>query len=463
MSSGIAVRHCVTSGCAGSAAGIAARARDPLGRCSQSLRHLTQALSLLLLVLVLAPPDTRPFATCCGNRGRIPAASGNRAARHPSQARNVAGCPRNEGDGCLGPRVTRHSGIHVARPARAARARRCLPGGRCARALGVTPTRLRSATLEAPFRGIRRAPFIADDVDEDAPFARDRLARERTLHTARAYAPLLPPSGFFAGRTAAVLWGCTRHPRTGSRSRCSRGRALRAGWVSGPAPSCPRLRPCGCTRAFASRAPPRRGQCSAPSPTRRRRRGRRGGAHPRDRWGILRADAALATVAELQAAVDAGRRAGAARLRAALASIVTGAASPPETLHRLDCAAGPAHAPPRRRGPRRRGAPAGRGEFAYPSARLAVELEGDHHRTSARQHRDIEGRAYAEAGLGGRPHHRRRPPHRARCRGRPPRLAAAAAHPTATTCQTPRAHRRRPDPGPTGNSKSPEKARRGGL
>ncbi|MBN9224460.1 MULTISPECIES: hypothetical protein [unclassified Microbacterium] len=270
-------------------------------------------------------------------------------------------------------------------------------------ALGVTPTRLRSATLEAPFRGIRTAPFIADDVDEDAPFAHDRRVRERTLHVARAYAPLLPPSGFFAGRTAAVLWGLYTPPSDGievavfAGTRAPRRVGVRARTVL-PALATVRLHeglrvasPATTWAMLGAESDVRALVVAGDAAVR----------IPRDRWGILRPDAALATVAELQAAVDAGRRAGAARLRAALASIVTGAASPPETLHRLDCAAAGLPTPlldaEIRDGT---GRLLGVSEFAYPSARLVVELEGDHHRTSARQwHRDIEKyRAYAEAG-----------------------------------------------------------------
>jgi hypothetical protein len=101
---------------------------------------------------------------------------------------------------------------------------------------------------------------------------------------------------------------------------------------------------------------------------------------------------ALGSMEQLEAAAKAGRRVGAARLRKALKLIRPGAASRPETWARLtlldaglpepvldlDVYDG-------------RGVFVGCVDLAYPELRIAIEYEGDQHRTDPRQwQRDIE-------------------------------------------------------------------------
>jgi hypothetical protein len=104
---------------------------------------------------------------------------------------------------------------------------------------------------------------------------------------------------------------------------------------------------------------------------------------------------ALAARDDLVEAMEAGRRVGAARLRAALGLIRVGAASPPETRIRLACV--------RRQLPEPLldvdvfgvdGRPIGFTELAFPDHGVLVEYEGDHHRRSPKQwQRDIEKHA----------------------------------------------------------------------
>jgi hypothetical protein len=122
---------------------------------------------------------------------------------------------------------------------------------------------------------------------------------------------------------------------------------------------------------------------------------------PRDQRGRLRAGAALATIEELKRAAAAGPRRGAARLRAAAELVRVGSASPLETEYRLDAsAAGLPDAELDGEIFDARGQRIGITEVVYRQYRVVVEIEGDHHRTSRTQwNRDIEKyAAYAAAG-----------------------------------------------------------------
>jgi len=122
---------------------------------------------------------------------------------------------------------------------------------------------------------------------------------------------------------------------------------------------------------------------------------------PRDEWGSSRPELRLATLDELRAALEVGRRPGAVRLRAALSRIRVGAMSPLETDMRLDAIDAGLPEPEldveiRNRHGRLLGIADGR----YPRYRVLIEVEGDHHRTDRRQWaRDIEKHAaYAAEG-----------------------------------------------------------------
>jgi hypothetical protein len=113
---------------------------------------------------------------------------------------------------------------------------------------------------------------------------------------------------------------------------------------------------------------------------------------PRGRQGRPMPDQQLATPEMLRLAVEAGRRGGILRLREALTLIRVGSSSPLETDYRLVAAAAGLPEPALDVEIRdARGRLLGISEVAYPALRTVVEIEGDHHRTSRRQwHRDIE-------------------------------------------------------------------------
>lgn len=122
---------------------------------------------------------------------------------------------------------------------------------------------------------------------------------------------------------------------------------------------------------------------------------------PRDAKGTLRPDQQLATIAQLERAIAAGRRLGIANLREAIPLIRVGCASPLETDFRLDASASglpefeldvDIHDT--------RGNRIGITELVHRDTRTLIEIEGDHHRTDRKQwNRDIEKyAAYAAEG-----------------------------------------------------------------
>lgn len=76
-----------------------------------------------------------------------------------------------------------------------------------ARALGVSPARLRNDALEKPHRGVRLRTFADTHPHDDAPGAQDRRARRKLLHRIGAYECLRRPHAFYAGRTALGIFG----------------------------------------------------------------------------------------------------------------------------------------------------------------------------------------------------------------------------------------------------------------
>ncbi|MCR2827856.1 hypothetical protein [Microbacterium sp. zg.Y909] len=273
-----------------------------------------------------------------------------------------------------------------------------------ARALGVSPGRLRAADLESPFRGARvvRAPDATGDADHPATGTaeREQARREHLLARARAFVTVMPPYAFFTGITAAAIWGAPL-PRSSARNPGGEpldvavfapDRPLRTSGVRGyqTTPSltavvrhrglpvaCPASTWASLGRVFSVSQLVVVGDAMVHQ--HRRRNGDRGGV-----------TAPLATLDDLAAAA-AGRRVGVARLRQALPHIRVGSMSPGETDLRLALTAGGlpepaldfdlADAAGRR---------FGWTEIAYPRWRVLVEYEGDHHRTDRAQwHRDI--------------------------------------------------------------------------
>lgn len=266
-----------------------------------------------------------------------------------------------------------------------------------ASALGVPKGRLRARDLIAPFWGVRAA---AGPCDDDG--TRDAEARRQVLR----YVPRLAPDAFFTHRSAALLWRLpisvsadevvhvgVPAPRRPPRGVGVRGHKVASQHVSvrmldgvpvaGPASTWAQLGAMLDVRDLVAV-----GDAIVRVP---RVTGGRPG-HP---------SSALGTIAQLQAVIFAGRRVGINRLRAALPLIRAGAASRPETHVRLDLADAGLPEPELDVEVRdASGRLLGISEMVYSLWRVAVEYEGDHHRTDTQQwNRDIDKyRAYAEAG-----------------------------------------------------------------
>lgn len=269
----------------------------------------------------------------------------------------------------------------------------------------VSPRRLRAKDLVSPFRGVRQHVEVDEDAeDQDAePLAIDRATRARVLDSARAYATVMPPGSFFCGRTAAVILGApvdhgdhldvaVISPRRAPRGRGIRGRRVAAHLVS-----LRRYEDLPITSPAATWAM----LCQSMTHRELVVLGDALVRVPRDQSGVLHPEQALATRAHLRAALDAGPRPpGTSLLASAYHDIRVGSASPLETEFRLDAAARHLPDPILDAEIRQDGRLLGISEIVYPRFRTAVEVEGDHHRTSRKQwDRDLEKyRAYAEAG-----------------------------------------------------------------
>jgi hypothetical protein len=284
----------------------------------------------------------------------------------------------------------------------------------------VSARRLRHPHLDAPFWGVRAraAPREQAGAFDESPLAEEaRTLSEAMRRLAHSFAANAVEGCFFSHVTAAVLWELpvpVRELRKAiqlgdgekNAGRPVRGidvavlsprRAPRGAGVNGheSAPPLTALRTVDGLRVtspattWAMLAPlltidelVQVGDAIVHIP---RRRGMHRG----------QASDALGTTDQLEAAMNAGRRQGAARLRAALPLIQVGSASPGETNLRLACI--------------RAGLPEpeldfdvwgadgvaiGYTELAYPKWRVLIEYEGDHHRTDRDQWvRDIDKHA----------------------------------------------------------------------
>lgn len=265
-----------------------------------------------------------------------------------------------------------------------------------ARALGVTHARLRARDLDSPFWGVRTGAERADAETTDAE------ARRRVLD----YVPRMVPGSFFTHISAAVLWRIPVpvapdepvHIGVHAPHRQPRGSGVRGHKLlpelallrdlDGVSVACPASTWAQLASMLSMRDLVAVGDAIVRVP-------RLHGGLPGD------PASALGTIEQLQAAIDAGRRVGIDKLREALPLIRPGASSRPETHLRLDLDDGVLPAPALDFEVRDdAGRLLGITEIAYPEFRVAVEYEGDHHRTSKDQwNRDIEKqRAYAAAG-----------------------------------------------------------------
>ncbi|MBS1906564.1 MAG: hypothetical protein JST33_08355 [Actinobacteria bacterium] len=275
------------------------------------------------------------------------------------------------------------------------------------RAAGVSSRRLRARDIERPYRGVLSVTSATPDQQpagsDDEPFARDRAQRAALVRQASLYRTVMPAHAFFAGRSAAGIWrlpiDCsgdlvvgTVAPHRAPRRRGIQGRQF--------APELVSIRTVDDFRVTS----PASTWASLGGELTVRELVRLGDAIvrvPRDAHACLQPSLALATITQLQAAMEAGRRAGAAALREALGMIRVGSASPLETDYRCDSIREGLPEPLldveiRDPGGRLLGVT----EIAYPDFGLLVEIEGDHHRTSRQQwNRDIDKYAdYAAAG-----------------------------------------------------------------
>lgn len=276
--------------------------------------------------------------------------------------------------------------------------------------LGLTRTRLRAQDLVSPYYRVRRRKNVEQEAEEAAeedhdPYADSRKQRREVRNNMKAYSTVQPEGSFFCGLTAAVEYDLpVDHPGDIEVAAFAPQRAPRAKGVKGRKIA-PHLATVRERDGLLVSSPASTWAMLARDLTERKliAIGDAIVRVPRDRFGNPHPEQALATMAELQAAADAGPRPPTtARLRAALEQVRVGSSSPLETDYRLDAVAG--------------GLPdavldmeirdddghlLGISEFVYPDYRLVVEVEGDHHRTDRRQwNRDIEKyRAYTSVGL----------------------------------------------------------------
>lgn len=271
----------------------------------------------------------------------------------------------------------------------------------CAEAIArdVTRRRLRAADLEAPFRGARlRREEPAGDGDAAAePLALDGRIRRALLRTARAYASVAPAGSFFVGAAALAAHGLPMRSEWTGRplsvavhppAHAPRGRGVRGVKIS------PRMvTVCEVDGLRVADAVTAWALCGSwLSCDQLVVLGDALVCVPRDERGRPHPERRLATLDELRQAAGVPWRRGRERLLAALELIRVGSMSPLETECRLVLT--------------RAGLPepdldvemrAADGRFigicdaVYRRQRVAVEVEGSHHRTSDRQwNRDLD-------------------------------------------------------------------------
>lgn len=269
---------------------------------------------------------------------------------------------------------------------------------------GASPGRLRATDLDRPFHGVRtrRSEPHADDPEAE-PLTQWQLAREGEKEQARAFATTMRPHMFFAGRTAAVLQGAPIDPDGGivvgvfAPSRAPRATGVHGIKVASKLASVHTHGGLRVTSPASTWA-----MLGAQLSTRELvTLGDWAVRVPRDTRGRAQPGGELATVEQLERAVRAGRRVGIARLRDALSMVRVGSSSPLETELRLDAAIAGLPEPALDVEIRdAAGTLLGITELVYPEQRVAVEVEGDHHRRSRAQwERDIDKyAAYAAEG-----------------------------------------------------------------
>jgi len=249
-----------------------------------------------------------------------------------------------------------------------------------AQSAGVPRSRLRANDLRHPFHGVRAAGG-----DRELDGERMLLAR------AAEYAPRMTEHEFFSHVTAAVLWGvplptamvfdgrvesAVCWPRRAPAAAGVRGHALRAGLVDVLTHPATGLRVSSPASTWAMLG------CRF-----RRVEDAVAAADALVRVPMHRDDPpALTTVAQLAAAVRAGRRIGSALLLEALPLVHERSGSRPETFLRLLVVGAPDLPEPEVNADVfHRGEWLGRVDLRFPAQRVILEYEGEHHLTDPAQ------------------------------------------------------------------------------
>lgn len=213
-------------------------------------------------------------------------------------------------------------------------------------ATGVTRGRLRASDLLIPFRGVRSRSVEPDAVDENDPYA-VQAAQRRVRN--RAYAPRMRANDFLSHESAAVEWGAPLPldlSMSGGPDDCrdlpvhvsafGRGALPRVAGVTrhrADARTSSTVRRAGIRIATPATTWASLGHLSLPRLVAL-------GDHFCRIWraGVGRRDAgaaSLATIDDLRAAIDSGRRVGITRLREAIELIREDSWSPRESLVRV--------------------------------------------------------------------------------------------------------------------------------
>lgn len=286
---------------------------------------------------------------------------------------------------------------------------------RCADAaqLGIDPDRLRCVDLEHPFRGVRRVAEPADETDApatgaEAPLTRDRAANRAILRRVEAHSLVLPPYAFYVGAAGRAIYGLPQiDPEAATAGDLEvavfaphRGLRMKGVQSIQVAPALAHVQTHG---GFRVATPASLWALEARRATvvQLVALGDALVCIPRDEQAQHVREAQLATVDQLRAAAAAGPRRAVGALREAIELIRVGCMSVLETDSRLVLVAAGLPEPELDVEVRdARGRLLGISDLAYPEQRVAVEVEGDHHRTTRRQwDRDLEKyAAYAAVG-----------------------------------------------------------------
>lgn len=259
----------------------------------------------------------------------------------------------------------------------------------------MSTERLRQRDVERPFYGVYRRLHYDDAVTDSLESAHERW-QARQLELARSLLERLPPDVYFSGRTAAAIWKLPVPAYTDDALelvRLSPARALRVAGVT-----CNRVEPkyvsltrydglpvVSAASTWCLLAPQLAWHDGVTLGDGVVRRARIPGTQRLER-------APHATVEDLRLFAELPRRRNAARLLSMLPSLSTQSASAPETHLRLALEAWQAPEPTLDHDVYgSNGRLLGCSEVAWPEFRLALEYEGDHHRTNYSQwNRDLQ-------------------------------------------------------------------------